>query len=168
MRKTFLMWSPPVSQFPIGETSATMMERSKSAHLPVARFVDVWCFVGLGLSEGDAGDLPLISSGGDGDLYPCVALSNSSSLPDTSTSLPLSSSESGCRTKATDPRGGVDLAAQREGPACAALLDMFATGRRRDKEETWLDERDVEIKVVERRLCSTPKQSSGCRPVCCY
>lgn len=124
MRKRFLMWSPPVSQFPIGETSATMIERSRSAQ-ELAFFADLWWLVDLARGTGPkALPLPLTSraGGGDGDLDPFSALSYSSSLPDTSTSLPLpSSSDCVCRMNA--------VVSRREGPACAAPLAMYRRAR---------------------------------------
>ena len=123
------MWSPPVSQFPIGDTQATIMERSKSAHdvLDRSRGEDVLrvlCICGRG---GDC------AAAAEPFPFPMYVISSSLSY-----SLPSSHSElSSCFAApaarlleaALRPESPLDVRDRWEGPACAIRVDIVVQKR---------------------------------------
>ena len=115
------MWSPPVSQFPIGDTQATIMERSKSAHDVPDRsrgedVLRVFCICGDCAAA--AGPFP----------FPMYVISSSLSY-----SLPSSHSElSSCFAAPAArlleavlrPESPLHVRERWEGPACAIRVDI--------------------------------------------
>ena len=124
------MWSPPVSQFPIGDTQATIMERSKSAHDVPDRsrgedVLRVFCVCGRG------GDCAAAAAAAAGPFpFPMYVISSSLSY-----SLSFSHSElSSCFAArlleaALRPESPLDVRDRWEGPACAIRVDIVVQKR---------------------------------------